>query len=82
MKSQVNRGDQMSLGFIESLIVREREVMKAHQDRAASTEDRELRSLFGTLAEIHAQSLAELQSYLSETRSQDEITSQINEIFL
>jgi hypothetical protein len=82
MKSQVDRGDYTSLGFIEGLMACERDTIKAHQNSAASTEDRKLRSLFAKLAEIHAQSLAELQSYLSETRSQDEITSQINEIFL
>jgi rubrerythrin len=82
MKSKVDRGDYNSLGFIEGLMAREQDAIKAHQNRAASTQDRKLRSLFSRLAEIHAQSLAELQSYLSETRSQDEITSQINEIFL
>jgi rubrerythrin len=82
MESQVDRGDYTSLGFIEGLMAHERDAIKAHQNRAESTEDRKLRSLFTRLAEIHAQSLAELQSYLSETRSQNEITSQINEIFL
>jgi rubrerythrin len=82
MQPQVDRGDDTSLGFTEGLMAHEREAIEAHENRAASTEDRKLRSLFTRLAEIHAQSLAELQSYLSETRSQDEITSQINEIFL
>jgi uncharacterized protein (DUF3084 family) len=82
MTSEVDRGDRTSVGLIESLIVREREVVKAHQNRAASAQDQKLRSLFSKLAEIHSQSIAELQSYLSETRSQSEITSQINEIFL
>ncbi len=68
--------------FIEQLIDREKEITETHQNNAASVEDPKLRSLFMKLAEIHAQSLAELQSYLSETRSHDEITEQINEIFL
>jgi len=72
----------MPLPFIEQLIVREKEIIETHQSSAASVEDQKLKSLFKKLAEIHAQSLAELQSYLSETRSHDEITGQINEIFL
>jgi hypothetical protein len=72
----------MSLSFIERLIVQEKEILETHRNSAASLEDQKLKSLFRKLAEIHAQSLAELESYLSETRSQDEITSQINEIFL
>jgi hypothetical protein len=71
-----------SLPFIEQLIDREKVIIEAHQNNAASMEDPKLRSLFTKLAEIHAQSLAELQSYLSESRSHDEITEQINEIFL
>jgi hypothetical protein len=72
----------MSLPFIERLIVREKEILETHQNNAASVDDQKLKLLFKKLAEIHAQSLAELQSYLSETRSHDEITEQINEIFL
>jgi len=72
----------MSMSFIEQLIDQEKVMMEAHQDNAASLEDPKLKSILLKLAEIHAQSLAELQSYLSETRSHDEITEQINEIFL
>ena len=70
------------MSFIEQLIDQEKVMMEAHQDNAASLEDPKLKSILLKLAEIHAQSLAELQSYLSETRSHDEITEQINEIFL
>ena len=72
----------MSLPFIEQLIVQEKEILETHRISATSVEDEKLKSLFKKLAEIHAQSLAELQSYLSETKSHDEITEQINEIFL
>jgi hypothetical protein len=82
VRSQSENGDHMSLSFIERLIVQEKEILETHRNSAASVEDQKLNSLFRKLAEIHAQSLAELESYLSETRSQDEITSQINEIFL
>jgi len=75
-------GNRTSLSLIEALIVREMEVMEAHQYRAASAEDQKLKLLFSKLAETHAQSVTELQSYLNETESQDEITKQINEIFL
>jgi rubrerythrin len=72
----------MSLPFIEQLITQEKEKIETHRNTAASVEDQKLKSLFKKLAEIHAQGLAELQSYLSETKSHDEITEQINEIFL
>ena len=82
MAGQSAAVEYSSLGLIEWLIAREKELMKDHRNRAASVEDEKLKSLFMRLAEIHARSLTELQAYLSETKSQDEITRQINEIFL
>ena len=82
MTSEAGKRNHMSMSFIEQLIDQEKVMMEAHQDNAASLEDPKLKSILLKLAEIHAQSLAELQSYLSETRSHDEITEQINEIFL
>jgi rubrerythrin len=80
--SRSDKRDHTSLSFIERLIVREKGAVEAHQNRAASVEDRDLKSLFKKLAEIHAQGLAELQLYLSEVKSRDEITEEINEIYL
>ena len=82
MKPEAGNRDHMSTSSIEQLIDWEKVIIEAHQNNAARVEDPKLRSLFRKLAETHAQSLAELQSYLNESKSHDEITELINEIFL
>ena len=70
-----------STDLIEWLMQEEREAVKSYQAKATRIKDPRLQSLLTRLAEMRARSIAELESEVSEIRSQAEITTQINAMF-
>ncbi|MBI3112185.1 MAG: DUF2383 domain-containing protein [Ignavibacteriales bacterium] len=70
-----------STDLIEWLMQEEREAVKSYHAKATRIKDPRLQSLLTRLAEMRARSIAELESEVSEIRSQAEITTQINAMF-
>ena len=70
-----------STDLIEWLMQEEREAVKSYNAKATRVDDPRLQILLNRLAEIRSRSIAELESEVSEIRSQAEITTQINAMF-
>ena len=70
-----------STDLIEWLMQEEREAVKSYHAKATRITDPRLQDLLTRLAEMRARSIAELESEVSEMRSQAEITTQINAMF-
>ncbi|HAV23128.1 MAG: hypothetical protein A3H45_00135 [Ignavibacteria bacterium RIFCSPLOWO2_02_FULL_55_14] len=70
-----------SLNTLERLIEEELDAMEAHQEEEEKVGDPKLKLVFHRLAELRAQGVAALQSYLNEVRPIAEVTRQINEMF-
>ena len=70
-----------STDLIEWLMQEEREALKSYHAKATRVDDPRLQVLLNRLAEIRSRSIAELESEVSEIRSQAEITTQINAMF-
>jgi hypothetical protein len=68
--------------LVTALMDRELANIELHQRGASTTNEPRLKSLLNKLTEIHTESYKELESYLKEIQSLNEITRQINEMFL
>lgn len=73
---------QESVELIERLIEAERSAFEQHRLNASRAGEPQLTSLFAMLTEMHSQCYAELRTFIGEVKSQNEITRQINEMFL
>ena len=82
METQMNRTNEQVVELIEGLMAQERLTMEQCRQQEAQATEPKLKSLILRLSETHAHSCAELGAYLNEVRSQNEITLQINEMFL
>lgn len=74
--------DQKSVELIKELMEQERRVAEQHRLQASLAAEPKLKSIIVKLTETHEQSYAELRTLLGEVNSQNEITQQINEMFL
>ncbi len=70
-----------STDLIEWLMQEEREAVKSYHAKATRIDDPRLQGLLTRLADMRARSIAEMESEVSEIRSQAEITTQINAMF-
>ena len=82
MESQQSSTLLNSLILVTALMDRELANIELQRRGASATSEPRLRSLLAKLLDVHTQSYAELESYLKETQSLNEITRQINEMFL
>ena len=82
MEAQQNTALLNSIILVTALMDRELANIELHRRGVSTTTEPRLKSLLTRLTEIHAQSYAELESYLKEIQSLNEITRQINEMFL
>ncbi|HTY39216.1 MAG TPA: hypothetical protein VMH23_19010 [Bacteroidota bacterium] len=71
-----------SMARIEALMSEELKTIRLRELESSIASEPGLKSVLAKIAEIHAQVYAELESYLRELRSLNEITLQINEMFL
>lgn len=67
---------------IEALMEEERTTIELRRSESTAVSEPGLKSILMKLTELHAQSYAQLESYLKELRSSNEITQQINEMFI
>jgi hypothetical protein len=67
---------------IEALMEEERMTIELRRRESTAANEPGLKSILMKLTELHAQSYAQLESYLKELRSSNEITQQINEMFI
>jgi hypothetical protein len=82
MRMQCDEATLTSMARIEALMHEELETIQLRQLECSVTAEPGLRSVLTKIAEKHAEVYAELESYLRELRSLNEITLQINEMFL
>lgn len=71
-----------SMARIEALMKEELDTIQLRQQESSAVTEPGLRSVLVTITETHIQMYAELELYLRELRSLNEITLQINEMFL
>jgi len=71
-----------SMARIEALMREELDMIQLRQQESSTVTEPGLRSVLATITETHNQIYSELESYLRELRSLNEITLQINEMFL
>ncbi len=71
-----------SMARIEALMKEELDTIQVRQRESSAVTEPGLRSVLAKITETHNQIYAELESYLRELRSLNEITLQINEMFL
>lgn len=67
---------------LRELITLEQQAAHAYKSKAAMSPDPLLQTLFSGLAERHLHWCAELQSRVQDVQSREEITLQINDMFL
>lgn len=79
-KSSVGNIDVMAR--IEALMEEERATIELRRRESTAASEPGLKSILTQLTELHAQSYAQLESYLKELQSSNEITQQINEMFI
>jgi len=82
MKRYYDEATLTSMARIEALMNEELETIQMRELESSVTWEPGLRSVLAKIAETHTQVYAELESYLRELRSLNEITLQINEMFL
>ncbi len=82
MEAQHDAINQESVELIKELMEQERQVAQQHRRQASLAAEPKLKSLIVKLTETHERSYAELRTLLGEVNSQNEITQQINEMFL
>lgn len=82
MEQQHDAINQKSVELIKELMEQELTVAEQHRMQASLADEPKLKSLIVKLTETHEQSYAELRMLLGEVNSQNEITQQINEMFL
>ena len=71
-----------SMARIEALMKEELDKIQLRKKESSAVTEPGLRSVLAQIIETHIQMYAELESYLRELRSLNEITLQINEMFL
>lgn len=71
-----------SMARIEALMREELDTIQLRQQESSVVSEPGLRSVLAKITETHMQTYAEVESYLRELRSLNEITLQINEMFL
>ena len=71
-----------SMARIEALMKEELDTIQLRKQESSAVTEPGLRSVLAQITETHIQMYAELESYLRELRSLNEITLQINEMFL
>jgi rubrerythrin len=72
---------QKSIEVIERLVEEEKEAIESLRARMARVTDPALKECLVTLAKMRSQFVSDLESRVSELRSQAEITTQINAMF-
>lgn len=82
MTLQYNEATLNSMARIEALMKEELDTIQIRQQESSVVTEPGLKSVLVTITETHIQMCAELELYLRELRSLNEITLQINEIFL
>ncbi len=82
MKLFIGQGTINSIERIETLLNDERTALQLRQFELMETTEQGLRSVLERIIEMHVQVCGELEGYLRELRSLNEITLQINEMFL
>ena len=82
MRLQYDEATLNSMARIEALMREELDMIQLRQRESSTVTEPGLRSVLAKITETHSQIYAELESYLRELRSLNEITLQINEMFL
>ncbi len=82
MAQHMDNTDPKSIELIKELMELERMAMEEDRRHASRTAEPELKSLLLKLTKTHEQSFEDLQTFLGEVNSRNEITQQINEMFL
>jgi len=82
MRLQYDESTLNSMARIEALMREELDTIQLRQQESLTVIEPGLRSVLAKITETHKQIYAELESYLRELRSLNEITLQINEMFL
>jgi rubrerythrin len=82
MKMQFDEATLNSMARIEALMKDELDTIQLRQRESLAVTEPGLRSVLANITETHKQIYAELETYLRELRSLNEITLQINEMFL
>jgi len=82
MKYPFDEATLNSMARIEALMKEELDTIQLRQIETSAVTEPALRSVLAKITETHHQIYAELESYLRELRSLNEITLQINEMFL
>jgi rubrerythrin len=82
MESKSVGGNVDVMARIEALMEEERTTIELRRRESTAASEPGLKSILTKLTELHAQSYAQLESYLKELRSSNEITQQINEMFI
>ncbi len=81
MESNCDGGSEHMMARIEALMEEERRTLELRRHESTVASEPGLKSVLMKLADLHAQSYAQLESFLKELQSSDEITRQINEMF-
>ncbi|MBI1805864.1 MAG: DUF2383 domain-containing protein [Ignavibacteria bacterium] len=81
MSIQSNNVHHASVQDVELLLEQEKKAVETYWHEAAHIEDPALKTLFKRLAELRARCCAELESHMTEAKSQNVIVGQINEMF-
>ena len=82
MESKSGGGIVDVMARIEALMEEERTTIEIRRRESTAASEPGLKSILTKLTELHAQSYAQLESYLKELQSSNEITQQINEMFI
>lgn len=82
MDSKSGGGNVNLMARIEALMEEERTTIELRRRESTAASEPGLKSILARLTELHAQSYAQLESYLKELQSSNEITRQINEMFI
>ncbi len=81
MESKSIKGNISAVTRIEELMEEERTTIELRRYESTVASEPGLKSILVQLTELHRRSYAQLESYLNELRSSNEITRQINEMF-
>lgn len=82
MRLQYDEATLNSMARIEALMKEELDTIRLRRLESSTVAEPGLMSVLAKITETHQQIYAELESYLRELRSLNEITLQINEMFL
>ncbi len=82
MESRSGGGNINLMARIEALMEEEWATIELRRRESTVASEPGLKSILTRLTELHAQSYAQLELYLKELQSSNEITQQINEMFI